>query len=468
MSTLVDPRATVPASPRGSRGRAAAHRSGPTTRRPGALAVRLALLAGAVAVTALWWSGTPASVGGTPGGALTSLGELAGLLASFLVCAQLLLVGRVPWFERSVGLDRLVSWHRTLGATVLLLVLTHVALMVIGGAMLDQQALWPEALSLLTTQPEMLSALVGTALFLVVGASSARLLRRRLSYEAWFLVHLTIYAGIYLTFGHQIAAGTHFVADPWARAAWIALYVATGAALLTWRVLVPLVEHRGLLLRVEQVVPEAPGTVSVWLRATGRRQPRAAGGQFVLLRFLTPGHLATAHPYSLSAVPADGLLRVTVAALGDHSAAAAALRPGTRVLMEGPFGRFTADRSRTGRALLVAGGAGIGPVRALAQDLLGRGVDVVVLHRAHDAAGLALAGELAAMPGLRYVPLPGRRADLGADPLAPDALRRQVPDIAGRDVFVCGPEGLMTAVVRAVRALGVPRSSVHHEELSLS
>lgn len=434
----------------------------------GHLAVRGVTVAGVLAVLVFWWVGTPPAVGATPGGALTSTGELAGLVAAYLVCLQLLLVGRVPWFEQAVGMDRLVAWHRSLGTTVLLLVLTHVALMVVGGAMLDQQALWPEALSLLATQPEMLSALVGTAIFLVVGMSSARLARQRLSYEVWFVLHLSVYVGIYLTFGHQVAAGTHFVGSPVARAVWTAMYVATAAALVTWRVVLPLLAHRSMMLTVDQVVPEGSGMVSVWLRGRHVDRLAARGGQFVLVRFLARGHLWTAHPYSLSMVPTDEHLRITVAALGDHSTSTAAMRPGTRVVVEGPFGLFTADQALSDRTLLVAGGAGIGPVRALAEDLVLRGHDVVVLHRSHTPEGLALSRELGGAQGLRYVPLPGRRRELGHDPLSPAVLQQIVPDIAHRDVFVCGPEGLVSTVVRSARALGVPRASIHHEELSLS
>ena len=440
-------------------------------RRPipvGRLAVHAVVLGGVAAVLAFWWAGTPAGVGSTPGGALTSVGELTGLVAAYLVCFQLLLVGRVPFFERAIGMDRLVGWHRSLGTTVVLLVLSHVALMIVGGALLDSTALWPETVLLVTTQPEMLSAVVGTGIFLVVGMSSARLARRALSYEVWFALHLSVYVGIYLTFGHQIAAGTHFVGSTVARWVWIGLYAATAAALLTWRVVLPLVAHRQHVLRVEAVVPEGGGMASVWLRGSRLDHLDAQGGQFVLVRFLTPGHLWTAHPYSLSTVPTPDLLRITVAALGDHSGATARLRPGTRALVEGPFGRFTADRARSARTLLVAGGAGVGPIRALAEDLVRRGHDVVVLHRARTADGLALGAELSGASGLRYVALPGRRAELGHDPLDPAHLGRLVPDVAHRDVFVCGPEGLITTVVRSARALGVPRNAIHHEELSLS
>lgn len=432
------------------------------------LVLRGVVSAGALAVVAGWWVGTPASAGTTPGGALTAASELAGLLAGFLVCVQLLLIGRVPWMERAVGLDRLVAWHRVLGATVVGLVVAHVVLVVVGGMLLDKTALWPEILALVATQPDLLSAIIGTALVLAVGMTSARLVRTRLPYEAWYAIHLTTYVGIYLAFGHQIHAGTHLVTSILARNLWIALYVATAASLLVWRVLVPLVAHSRASLRVVAVVPESTGMVSVWLGGRDLGRFAARGGQFFLVRFLTRGHLGTAHPYSVSIVPTAMHLRFTVAAHGDHSAALAHLRPGTRAIVEGPFGRFTADRARSARVLLVAGGAGIGPVRSLAEDLVRDGRDVVVLHRARSAEHLGLGGELAAASGLRYVPVPGRRAELGHDPLDARHLTALVPDIATRDVFVCGPPAMTDTVVASVHAAGVPRSAIHHEELSLS
>ncbi|WP_028047953.1 ferric reductase-like transmembrane domain-containing protein [Cellulomonas sp. URHE0023] len=439
----------------------------PSARRPGRRpsGVLAALWVGSLAVLAFWWLGTSPLVGSTPGGAAMSLGELAGLLGSFLVCAQLLLIARVPWFERSVGLDRLVSWHRSLGTTVVLLIVTHVVLMVLGGAWLDGTSVWAEVPGVLATQPYLWPAVIGTALFVAFGLSSARLARQNLSYEVWFTVHLTSYVAVFLTFFHQIAGGTHFVSNPFARLAWITLYAGTAAAILTWRVALPLLDHGRHRLRVTRVVPEARGLASVWLEGADLQRLGARGGQYFLVRFLTRGHLVTAHPYSLSMVPTDDSLRFTIGALGDHSSAVAQVRAGTRVLVEGPFGRFTAERATSRKVLLVAGGAGIGPIRALAEELLRRGHEIVVIHRAHTADGLALAGEFTPSPWLRYLAVPGRRAELRHDPLSAPYLRRAVPDIAERDVFVCGPDAMMTTVTRSARALGVPAGAVHREEL---
>ena len=430
--------------------------------------VRTAIVAACLAVTLFWWVGTPAATGATPGGALVAIAELTGLIASVLVCAQLLLVARVPWFERSVGMDRLVSWHRSLGTTVILLVVAHVFGMIVGQSLIQGQTPWGSLAALLGQTADLWWALLGTIVFLVVGLTSARLMRRHLSYEWWYAIHFTIYGGIALTFLHQVNAGVHFVGVPLARAAWFFLYGATAWTVLWYRVFLPLARHVTLGVRVVAVVKEGVGTTSVWLQ--GRRLDRLAprAGQFFLVRFLAPGHLLTSHPYSLSLVPTGDHLRFTIGALGDHSTAVKHLRPGTPVLLEGPFGRMTADRAQSRRVLLVAGGAGIGPIRALAEDLVNSGHDVVVIHRAHSTDRLALASEFPVAPRLRYVPVTGRRRELGYDPLVPSGIVRLVPDVRSRDVFVCGPPAMIDAVATSVRALGVPRSAIHTEELSLT
>jgi ferredoxin-NADP reductase len=57
----------------------------------------------------------------------------------------------------------------------------------------------------------------------------------------------------------------------------------------------------------------------------------------------------------------------------------------------------------------------------------------------------------------------GSRTELGWDPVSPAGLTRIVPGIADHDVYVCGPDGMMTAAIAALREAGVPRRHIHHE-----
>jgi predicted ferric reductase len=444
--------------------------------------VRLLLSTGAVVVAAFWWLDTAAGSVLGLGPTVTAAGRLVGLIAAYLVLVEVTLMARVPWFERAVGLTRLASWHRGLGTGVVALLVTHVLLIVEGYSLTEHRATLAEGWTVASTYPDMLKAILGTGLFLLVGATSGPRLRSRLSYEAWYWLHLSAYLAVALTFFHQVSAGADFVGGDLKHRAfrllWTVMYLVVAAAVLWWRGIRPVRGWWHHRLFVHAVVPEADGVVSVHLSGRNTHLLGRAG-QFLSVRFLTPGHFGTAHPYSLSATPRGGRVRITVKAAGDHTSALAGLRPGVPVLAEGPFGRFTADQATHHRVALIAGGSGIAPIRALAEELTTipspaghrrHGADVLVLYRASSTTDLALAPELDALARagrleVRY--LIGSRREIGFDPLSPGRLAQHIPDIADRDIFTCGPAGMVATVQENLRRLGVPGRQHHIEEFDL-
>jgi ferredoxin-NADP reductase len=190
-----------------------------------------------------------------------------------------------------------------------------------------------------------------------------------------------------------------------------------------------------------------------------------SGGQFFQWRFLTRDLWWQAHPYSLSALPQPPFLRVTVKVLGDHSRAVARLRPGTRVFVEGPYGAFTHHARSTGRVALIAAGVGTTPVRAMLEDLP-QPVDVAVVIRGSTPEDLVLHNEVVSLVGSRggrCHAVVGPREEVRFDARA---LARLVPDLAMRDVYVCGPEGFADDVISAARRLGVPKERIHNESFA--
>jgi len=227
---------------------------------------------------------------------------------------------------------------------------------------------------------------------------------------------------------------------------------------------------------VKAVRPEAPGVVSIFLRGREFDRLDAAPGQFFLFRFLTPRGWRQAHPFSLSAPPTDTQLRITVKELGDRTRDLQKVRPGTRVLIEGPYGTFTSPTGSQRRVLLIAGGIGITPLRAMLDDFgagddFGPGDDVVVLYRVAHRDEVVFVDELkrfARAPYIRMHVIPGAEVgDDETDLLSIPLLRRGVPDIASRECFVCGPPGMVDALRRRLRKLGVPRRHVHYERFEL-
>lgn len=434
---------------------------------------RVAVAAALVAITLSWATGGGLADLGEWSSGLTSLGRLTGVLASLLMLVQVLLMARVPPLERAFGQDRLAMIHGVVGFTSFTGMLAHVGLISWGYAAGDLAATPGELWDLTVGFPGMLLAAAGTGCLVLVTVTSLRASRTRMRYESWHLLHLYAYLGVGLALPHQLWTGQEFLASTARTVFWWTAWALAAGAVLVWRVGLPAwrtLHHR---LVVTSVVPEGDGCVSVYLTGEHLDELDVRAGQFLTWRFLTGTGWTRAHPFSLSAAPDGRSLRITVKDLGDGTAAVPGLRPGTRVLIEGPFGRLTGRaRTRPGVALIGAG-VGITPLRALAEDLSTdpARLDVVVLHRFTGRPLFAREfGALARGRGVGLVPLPGRRRApdswLGAgvgpvDDLA--ALRSWVPDIAERDVYLCGPVPWTELVQRTLVAAGTPAEVVHVE-----
>ena len=423
------------------------------------------------ALTALWLGtltvATWPVLQGAAGPGLPLLGILAhvcGMLAGYAVLVLLVLMSRAPALERGIGADVLARWHSWGGRAVVALVVVH------GWA---ATAAWAQARGLgllgggweVLGMPGLPAATVGTLIMLVVAGMSARAARKRLRHETWHGLHLLMYLAIALSFSHMLA-GPDLAGHLVLQIGWALAYTHVFALVLRYRVLAPLRQAARHRLRVAEVRAEGAGVVSILVEGQHLEELQAESGQFFRWRFLTPDHWLNAHPFSLSAAPTPTTLRLTVKALGDGSRNLQNLPVGTWVVAEGPYGAVTSARRTQRDVLLVAGGVGITPMRALFESMpLGPGEDLLLLYRARTAEELIFRDELediARYRGARIAYVLGG----GRDALSPTALQRMVPDLAGRDVYMCGPPGLMTAVRSSLHRSGLPPEQLHEERFA--
>lgn len=400
-----------------------------------------------------------------PGGILTAGGRFAGFTGAYVLLLLFVLIARVPWLERALGQDRLLRWHRRLAPWALGLTAAHVVLITFGYAQGSKVGPARQFWVFLTAYPDMLAAAAGFALLIGVAITSVRLTREHLRYETWWVVHLYTYLALALAFAHQVATGASFVGHPLAREIWGAAWASVAALIVAYRFALPLLRNIRYQLRIERVSEEVAGVYSIVCRGKHLERMAVSGGQFFQWRFIAPGLWWQAHPYSLSALPRPPLLRLTVKALGDHSVAVATLKPGTRVWVEGPYGAFTRHAQSLGRVALIAAGVGVTPLRALLEDLPSH-VDVAVVLRATKTEDLVHRDEVVALAerrGGQAFAVVGQRHKARLD--AP-ALARLVPDLATRDVYVCGPNAFTRAVVSSAMTLGVPKGRIHYEAFS--
>lgn len=428
----------------------------------------VALVAGAAVSLDLWWAGArpPAA----PAEALLGAGRATGLLGAYLLLVEVALVARTPWLETRVGADRVLAWHRGLGESVVVLLVVHAVLLVVGYALAREVGVWAQTLQVVLVFPGALTATVGTVLLVLVGVSSLRVVRSRWRWERWHAVHLLAYVGLGLGFAHQLWLGESLVGQQVA-VAWTGAHAVVAGAVLWSRVLTPLRLSGRHRLRVTGVVDEGPDAVSVHVGGRWLAGLAADPGQSFRWRFLAPGLWWQAHPYSLSAAPSPGRLRITVRTTGDHGARLARVRPGTPVVVEGPSGALGEVLRGRRPLLLIAGGVGVTPLRALLDAPAPGGTAPVLLQRAARADDLLFAAELADLAArgrVRHVAMLGPTGDPSTRSFDGATLRALVPDLAARTAVVCGPPAMVRAVRAGLREAGVARRHVHAERFRLA
>jgi predicted ferric reductase len=379
--------------------------------------------------------------------------------------------------ERSYGQDELARKHRLVGFWSFNLLLVHIVLILTGYTLRDHNNLLRETWTVATTYGGMLLAVAATLALTLVVFTSIRAARKALRYESWHLLHLYAYVGVGLSLPHEIWTGADFTASPIARLYWWSAYGVALGAIVLYRLALPVWRTLRYGLTVREVTREAPGVVTVLLGGRGLHRMPVRAGQYFVFRFLDGPGWSRGNPYSLSASPAPDRLRVTAKAAGDGSSRLARLRPGTRVAVEGPYGRLTAERRVTDRVAMFACGIGITPLRALLEELEYRPGEAVLVYRARSEADLVFRDELEQLARRRgitvhYVLGPRMRKRSSWLPESArswsdvDAMWDFVPGIPQYDVYVCGPDRWMDAVCAAALEVGLSANQLHQERFS--
>jgi ferredoxin-NADP reductase len=347
----------------------------------------------------------------------------------------------------------------------LYLIGAHFFLVTLGYAGQDQLSLAREIWRMLKDFAWMWWALAGLILMIQAGITSYKKARAKYSYETWWILHVLTYGAVASAFMHQIQNGQMFIEHPLNRAYWIGLYALMAFCVIWWRFALPVVRSLRHGLRVESIVEESPDVYSVIMKGRKLAALGAEGGQFFEWRFASKGHFLVAHPYSLSAAPTARYMRITVKGLGDHSRSMVTIKPGTRVFIEGPYGAFRAGQAKKKRVVLIGGGIGVTPVRALLDEFK-NSVHIDFIYRASHVEDLALKAELdqIAVKSDGFTRIHYMVGSRREHPMDAKHLLSVVPMVRESDIYICGPKALVAAVIGAADDLGMSPDRVHHEE----
>lgn len=408
-----------------------------------------------------WWS-APRPDLVDPAAVLAATGSAAGIAGLSWLLLALLLSHRLPGFDVPFGgLIRLWRIHHIIGAASFIMLLLHpvfLSLAAVPGG--------PEVvLAVLTPPPTHWPIWAGwlALLLMMMFMAPSFSFFGTPDYPRWKLLHRLSAAAAVLGIAHAIPLSR---ALPAAQAAWLwgAFGALAGGAFL-WRTMLS-----RWLSRTPYVIADVrhPAAGVVELTLEGPALDFRAG-QFVYLTPLDPTLPAgrgEEHPYAIVSAPHEDRLRIAIKDLGDASHALLDVSPGSRVLVEGPYGHFLPERHDR-PSLWIGGGIGLTPFVSAARAFAGSPVDVQLVYCANDASRAYFLAELETIarrtPGL--VVHAHYFAEQG--PLSHRYLSARVPDVAARAAYVCGPQALLDLAKALLRRSGVPRRRIATEEFNL-
>ena len=426
-------------------------------------------------IAAMWVRHGGLDLFDSPLNALVAIGQLTALFGTYLALVGILLMSRAPFIDQVLGSDEASRIHRLAGFASVWFIGVHAVTSTIGysGATTVPTIgeIWEQIYTFTILEAGGLGATVALGLFIIVAVVSIRAARARLAYETWYGIHLYVYIAMALGFLHQLTIGSDFVGDELARNSWIALYAIAFVPLILFRFLEPLLRNLRHRFYIDKVVIERDGVASLWITGSAMDKLPVRAGQWFGIRVLNAKGWWRSNPYSLSAGPNGEHLRFTIEALGDLSRDLQRIKPGTRVFLEGPYGILTGAVRTREKVLLIAGGIGITPLRALFEVLPVRRGDMALLYRAPSNASVVLKRELTRIAEARGADLnfvTGSRDQFtfNDDPLSPGGLWAAYPDVRERDIYLCGSPRMMATVEKSLRDIGVPKQQIHLERFS--
>jgi predicted ferric reductase len=400
--------------------------------------------------------------------AFISITDILGLLATFFALTQFMLMGRILWIERAFGLDKLASYHRLNGYLAIILIVIHPIFITLHHIVEGEQNILAAYLSVFSEHAYTIWALVAEVLFVIVVLSSIYIARKRLKFETWYFVHMMVYAAIILASFHQFANGTNLLASDAARYYWYGLYAFVALNLLIWRFGLVVFNYFRFDFTISRVVHETPTVTSIYIHGRDLQRLMVKPGQFIMVRIFTKDLWKQEHPFTVSWIPKNDELRISVRSVGDYTADVQNLKSGTKVAVSGPLGRFTTDVAVKQKRLFIAGGIGITPIRSLAEQAAQDGVDAVLLYANKDSRDVPLKKEIDAL-GIKVIYVYSNEVIKQAEHgfIDSDRIKKLVPDIAQRDSYICGPPAMMATLINQLSEVGIAPDQIHYEAFQL-
>ncbi len=435
--------------------------------------VVLIFLLNLMVIAGFWWNGSGELFSGKAPDIFLALGRIFGLLAVYFVLLQFILMGRTLWVERLFGLDKLARIHKLNGYISISFIIFHPIFLILAYSMMGKIGFLEQYFDFMQNYEGAMPASIATMLFVIIVFLSITMVRKKLKYELWYYIHLLTYLAVLLAFAHQFKLGGDLLGSKYFSYYWFALYAFVFANLLIFRFITPWYKTLKYGFRVDEVVQETNDTTSVYITGKNLERWHAKAGQFIIVRFLSKGFWKEAHPFSLSFIPKNNRIRITIKNSGDFTSKIPEIKKGTKMYIDGPYGVFTSHANLKAKYAFIAGGVGITPIRSLVEKLAPTN-DIIVLYSNKNLHDTIFKKELDELAEKHRFPLhyiitdqPDYTGEKGR--IDQEKIQRLIKDIQDREVYICGPIPMLDATRKLLmsKEIGVKAEKIHYEKFAL-
>ncbi len=396
-----------------------------------------------------------------------ALGQLTALVGTALFALSFVLAARLRWLEDYFGgLDKMYSFHHTVGLTAFGLLLAHPVLLAL--RFLPDQAermLW-FLLPLHARGAVNWGVVALWGLVLLIGLT----LWSRIRYDTWKVSHRFMAIALLMGGLHvalmEPTRGTDVVLARFAPLR-VYMFALIGVGLIA----------AGYSLLRPWVGPRARFTTQSVHRLNDEvleieLAPRDAPldhvpGQYVFVTFLSDDLPRESHPFTICSPADEDAITIMVKMLGDFTGQLyQRLEAGTPAQVEGPYGRFD-YRQGGDDQIWIAGGVGVAPFLSWARHMTrhmahpgARTPQVDFYYCVHSRGDAVYHDELAALSD-EYANL---NLSLVCSTEDGHLHASDVDRAEDADIFICGPKRLITGMTRQFRARGVTPRRIHFED----
>jgi predicted ferric reductase len=381
-----------------------------------------------------------------------------------ILILQVILTARFKFLDHVFGIDKVSQFHKAMGITAGVFLLSHPILMAIASKSFGLFAIdtpWVVNLGKLA----LLFAIVTVLFALMFG-------RFGVDYNVWRFCHKAAVFIVIFGFAHSYLIGPD-LEPAGMKILWWAMLLLAGSIYTYRNFYIPLWGRR--LFEVIEVKPQTHDTFTLTFKSKDGLPLARNPGQFMFLKLKRPGRSSEIHPFTISASSLrPDIIEATIKKSGNFTNSIDQTRPGDIGLIEAPFGRFSLVNFDIDKFLFIAGGVGITPIMSMLRYLreTNNKRPVVLLYGNKTEKDIIFRDELEKLPAnMKVVNVLSKPQGNWQGPkgyIDMEIIKQYTGEILSQaDIFVCGPVAMMDMVISCLKDAGIPSERIHSERFTV-